>query len=164
MGIKCFAENYEVTKTEDNKLTVSNVLYKSSVKVLFLTAFCEILLPSVNSFNVPISISFNENPDLEVTIDEKLNVTGTENFEKFISESDYKKWKKTYRAAHIIFIGVILFLTLILGYIFAVLSDFNPIMGFCTGVVLTLSVILSVRLIKQQKLAEEYIKKGRLAL
>ncbi|NLD51118.1 MAG: hypothetical protein GX660_28620 [Clostridiaceae bacterium] len=155
MGVSCKANNYE-TKYVDGKIVAYNVLYKSKVSHLVISAIAEMILPDVRSFNIPLAVSIEAKDTDKVMIDKKLGVSGASKVNYFIPKSHYEKWKKSYLIINRLFIAIEIALFLLLTYIFIIPSGFNAIMGICAAIVLILITVLCAKLLKQQNLEKKY--------
>ncbi len=116
MSVKLLSPEYEVVE-RDNKYYVYDPSYENSVTFIFLGALMDVIYPLPDTFLIPLCLEIEKGPE-EVTVNEKLEVTGTTKYKYFIAKKQYENWKKTYYALQRFLCLLILLINLLCIYLF----------------------------------------------
>lgn len=148
MNVICNADGYSVQKNTTSYVVSSEVLASNSL-LLFFASFLEMFLPDPTTYRAPIAIIIKDDDSKgEVTVDKNLKVTGTNDYEYVIINSQLRKWFHSY---FIMWIVTILLVTILALFIFLTFFQeiSNPIYILCFFVVLGILIVDCVRMGKQ---------------
>lgn len=157
MKVICNADGYTVEE-RSNYFLVTNRLYSSKLGFLLLTSALEMFIPDKTTYKIPKSVLINKNEDENVVeIDNKLNITGTSDFEYVLIKTQYKNWKHSYLIMNIMTVILSFVLVLFCLYI-TFLDGFKWIMLIPLIVVALFCVMLCRNTFKEVVVAKK-IKK-----
>jgi len=115
----------------------------------------DLILPDTKGCYIPLAIEFDTNYE-DVTIDKYLKVTGTNDYNYFIPEAHYRKWKRTYRMAFFTQILSGIMACLFLVYLFTILSIIKPVIVAFFLINLFITIRLMITFYRQIKLLKKY--------
>ena len=148
MNVICNADGYSVRKNATSYVVSSEVLASNSL-LLFFASFCEMFLPDPTTYRAPISVIIKDDDSMgEVTVDKNLKVTGTNDYEYVIINSQLRKWFHSY---FIMWVVTLLLVAILAVFIFLEIFPemSNPISILCFFVVLGILIVDCVRMGKQ---------------
>lgn len=154
ISINCKANNYVYIK-EDQKVLFFNSIFEDKTWLILLASLLELLIPDSKSFNIPIAVEVKAVENSIITINNKLEVNGSEDYRYFILNSHYRKWKKTCLISNCILITIAVIMSLFFLYLFFE-SAKNYLIGIIFLVMVSLSIFNIAKLINQFKKIKVY--------
>lgn len=153
-SVNCKADNYVYIK-EDQKVLFFNSIFDDKTWLILLASLLDLLIPDPRSFHIPVAIEVKAVENSIITINNKLEVTGSEDYRYFILNSHYRKWKKTCLISNCILITIAVIMSLFFLYLFFE-SNKNYLIGILFLVVVSLSIFNISKLINQFKKIKIY--------
>lgn len=154
LSINCKANNYVYIK-EDQKVLFFNSIFEDKTWLILLASLFELLIPDPKSFDIPVAIEVKARENSIITINNKLEVTGAEDYRYFILKSHYRKWKKTCLISNCILITLAIIISLFFLYLFFE-SNKNYLIGILFLVMGSLIMFHIAKLINQFKKIKIY--------
>ena len=138
MSIKLLSQEHAVEE-RDGKYYVYSPLYECPVGVIFMTALADVIYPLSETFLIPLCVEIEKGTEV-VTVGEKLEVSGTEQYRYFIAKRQYENWRKTYYVLMKCVCVLILLLNAFCIYLFWD-ENFDAVMGMVETCVALLSIV-----------------------
>ena len=154
MNVICEAPGYNVSNYGKDYI-ISNEIYSTNILMLMIASAFEMFLPDSTTYKAPVSIIIhNDGSECNVTVDRKLHIIGTDDYEYVISNSQLSKWYKSYFVAGVVTVALVFIL---LSFItFAVIpNSHNPIAIVCMLIVLCVFATSAIDLVKQLRLVNK---------
>ena len=149
LTVNCKANNYVYVKEGEHIIFFKDI-FEDKTYLILLASLLELLCPDPSSFDIPVSIEVKVDENSIINVSKKLEVTGSKDYRYFILKSHYEKWKKTSFISNCILIIIAVIIALFFLYLFFK-SNKNYLMGICSFIVASLTIVNIVKLLNQFK-------------
>jgi hypothetical protein len=113
------------------------------------------------AFKMPIAVCIRAQSTDKITVSEKLQVFGTEDFFYFIPQKHFGMWRKTSLVTIVGISSFILLMDLLLWYRFFIPADtsygvYNPLIAVCGVFLAVIAILFLIRAKKQYSLKNSF--------